>query len=78
MERLSGAPYDIVNPNGLAFIIVSVLPFYYYYAELIMKVRFGIVVACTCVYMGSGINRLTEWFCRILRNYRPYSDKISI
>ena len=28
MQRLSGAPYDIVNPNGLAFVIVSVIPFY--------------------------------------------------
>lgn len=30
MSRLSGAPNDIVNPNGLAFIIDSILPFSYY------------------------------------------------
>lgn len=30
MNRLSGAPSDIVNPNGLAFIIVSVIPFWHY------------------------------------------------
>jgi putative inorganic carbon (hco3(-)) transporter len=30
MNRLSGSPYDIVNPNGLAFIIASVLPFLYF------------------------------------------------
>ena len=38
MSRLSGAPHDIVNPNGLAFIIVSVLPFVYYYAKLNKKI----------------------------------------
>ncbi len=38
MYRLSGAPNDIVNPNGLAFIIVSVLPFLYYYARLNKKI----------------------------------------
>lgn len=30
MLRLSGAPDDIVNPNGLAFIILTVLPFLHY------------------------------------------------
>jgi O-antigen ligase len=40
MNRLAGAPHDIVNPNGLAFIIVSILPFFYYYAGINKKVRF--------------------------------------
>lgn len=30
MSRLSGSPYDIINPNGLAFVITSVLPFFHY------------------------------------------------
>lgn len=30
LERLSGAPYDIVNANGLAFIVCTVLPFLYF------------------------------------------------
>lgn len=30
MNRLSGAPNDIVNPNGLAFIVLTVFPFYYF------------------------------------------------
>jgi O-antigen ligase len=30
MERLSGAPMDVVNPNGLAFIILTILPFLHY------------------------------------------------
>jgi putative inorganic carbon (hco3(-)) transporter len=30
LERLSGAPDDVVNPNGLAFIALTVIPFLYY------------------------------------------------
>ncbi|MCL4791879.1 MAG: O-antigen ligase family protein [Gammaproteobacteria bacterium] len=30
LERLAGAPDDIVNPNGLAFVILTALPFLYY------------------------------------------------
>ena len=30
MDRLAGAPSDTVNPNGLAFIIVSVTPLFFY------------------------------------------------
>jgi hypothetical protein len=30
MPRLSGAPSDVVNPNGLAFVIVTVIPFFHY------------------------------------------------
>lgn len=27
LDRLSGAPYDVINPNGLAYVVLSVLPF---------------------------------------------------
>jgi putative inorganic carbon (hco3(-)) transporter len=27
MARLSGAPYDVINPNGLAFVVLTILPF---------------------------------------------------
>lgn len=30
LERLSGAPFDVVNPNGLAFIILTVFCFIHY------------------------------------------------
>jgi putative inorganic carbon (hco3(-)) transporter len=30
MDRLSGAPFDVVNPNGLAYIVLTVLPFLHY------------------------------------------------
>jgi len=30
MDRLSGAPSDVINPNGLAFVILTVIPFAHY------------------------------------------------
>lgn len=32
MYRLSGGPHDVINPNGLAFIIVSTIPFLHYFS----------------------------------------------
>jgi putative inorganic carbon (hco3(-)) transporter len=32
MSRLAGAPGDIVNPNGLGYIVASALPFMHYFA----------------------------------------------
>lgn len=29
-QRLAGSPYDIINPNGLAFVISSIYPFLHY------------------------------------------------
>ena len=37
MMRLSGAPSDTVNPNGLAAVIFSVIPFLYFYSSLSWK-----------------------------------------
>lgn len=37
MMRLAGSPYDTVNPNGLAFIIVTIIPFLYYFSSLSWK-----------------------------------------
>ncbi len=31
MDRLGGAPADIINPNGLAFVILTIIPFFYYF-----------------------------------------------
>jgi len=41
MNRLAGSPYDVINPNGLAFVITSVLPFYHYF--------------CTGAGLGAGL-----------------------
>jgi len=30
LDRLSGGPYDIINPNGLAWVIVSAIPFMFF------------------------------------------------
>ncbi len=39
MNRLAGAPYDSVNPNGLAFIIISTIPFLHYFSAGSFKRR---------------------------------------
>jgi putative inorganic carbon (HCO3(-)) transporter len=30
LDRLSGAPFDVVNPNQLAWVVVTVIPFFFY------------------------------------------------
>jgi O-antigen ligase len=37
LSRLSGGPFDVVNPNGLAFVICTILPFLYFMAPLDWK-----------------------------------------
>lgn len=34
LARLSGGPYDTINPNGLAFVVCMLLPFLYFLAPL--------------------------------------------
>lgn len=52
LERLSGAPYDIVNPNGLAFIVCTVLPFMYFLASMSWVHRAAfLVLTPTCLYV---------------------------
>ena len=51
LDRLSGAPSDIVNPNGLAFIVCTVLPFLYFCAGLSRINRLSFLLfAPLCVY----------------------------
>lgn len=51
LNRLSGAPSDVVNPNGLAFIICTVLPFLYFMAGLSRINRLIFIVATPlCFY----------------------------
>lgn len=52
LNRLSGAPSDVVNPNGLAFIVCTVLPFLYYAAGLgwINRLAFMIFTPL-CIYV---------------------------
>jgi len=39
MDRLAGSPHDIVNPNGLAFIIVTVIPLIHYLSSMSLRYR---------------------------------------
>lgn len=41
LDRLSGAPSDIVNANGLAFIVCTVLPFLYFLSGLSSRLKFA-------------------------------------
>ena len=51
LYRLSGAPSDVVNPNGLAFIICTVLPFLYLMAGLSRKGYVAaLLFAPACIY----------------------------
>jgi putative inorganic carbon (HCO3(-)) transporter len=51
LERLSGAPSDVINSNGLAFLVCTILPFLYFMAGRSFKARFAaLLVAILCVY----------------------------
>jgi O-antigen ligase len=48
MDRLSGSPYDIINPNGLGFVIIMALPLVYLIVRpdtAARRVLFGCLVA---------------------------------
>ena len=52
LERLSGAPSDVINPNGLAFLVCTVLPFFYFMAGQSFKTRLAsLLLAVVCVYV---------------------------
>lgn len=44
LERLAGAPSDVVNPNGLAWIVCMVLPFLYYFSDISWRHRIAAIV----------------------------------
>lgn len=44
MDRLSGAPSDVVNPNGLAFVILMVFPFLHYLTRVNWKIKLAYVL----------------------------------
>jgi O-antigen ligase len=54
MLRLSGAPSDVINPNGLAFVVCTVLPFLYFMSGLSSKYFFtALMLAPACLYVLS-------------------------
>lgn len=44
MNRLAGGPFDFINPNGLAYIIVSVIPFYYFFGSFGLKYKIAAII----------------------------------
>jgi putative inorganic carbon (hco3(-)) transporter len=51
MDRLAGSPDDIINPNGLAFIIVSIIPFLYYLSFTSRKLFYmSLIVSPVAIY----------------------------
>jgi O-antigen ligase len=52
LTRLSGAPSDVINPNGLAFVVCTVLPFLYFMAGLSLKFRLiALTLVPPCLYV---------------------------
>jgi putative inorganic carbon (hco3(-)) transporter len=52
MDRLSGAPSDVINPNGLAFLVCTVLPFLYFMGGQSFKTRLAsLLLGVVCVYV---------------------------
>ena len=45
LQRLAGAPNDIINPNGLAFVILTAVPFLYYLIGGLRRVIMKLAVA---------------------------------
>ena len=51
MNRLSGAPSDIINPNGLAFVILTIIPFLLtFHSNNIVWKLLSIIVGPACLY----------------------------
>lgn len=51
LNRLSGSPYDIVNPNGLAFVISTVIPFVYFLGSQSWRMRLVFIIFIPlCLY----------------------------
>ncbi|MBP7279661.1 MAG: O-antigen ligase family protein [Sedimentibacter sp.] len=44
MPRLAGSPWDVLNPNGLAAVIISIMPFIISYSKLNWKMKINILL----------------------------------
>ena len=47
MDRLAGSPYDIINPNGLAFVVIMTLPLLYLVLRPATAVRWAVFLGLT-------------------------------
>jgi putative inorganic carbon (hco3(-)) transporter len=73
LDRLSGAPHDVVNPNGLAFIICTIFPLLYYVCGASWKYRLvwafltpPLLYALALTGSRSGVVALAAAFAAIL------------
>src|ERR1700686_3699195 len=48
MDRLSGSPYDIINPNGLGFVVIMTLPMLHFLVKPDTTVRRIVWAAIAC------------------------------
>jgi hypothetical protein len=39
LDRLAGAPHDVIGANGLAFVILTIVPFLYFLGRMSLKLR---------------------------------------
>lgn len=52
LNRLSGSPYDVINPNGLAWVIVSIIPFMFYLSRSAsLKKKFSFIFPSRYFFM---------------------------
>lgn len=52
MDRLAGSPYDVINPNGLGFLVITTLPLLHYFVpptSALRKLLYGVLV-CALMY----------------------------
>ncbi|OEY67745.1 hypothetical protein BG841_15790 [Marinobacter sp. X15-166B] len=59
-SRLSGAPSDIINPNGLAFVIATVIPFLHYVFSQINKKAFFLYLVLISLLMYTMVLTLSR------------------
>lgn len=59
-QRLSGAPSDVINPNGLAFVIATILPFLHYVFAGSNKKAFFIYVVIVPVLLYAMVLTLSR------------------
>lgn len=65
LDRLSGAPSDVVNPNGLAFVVCTVLPFLYFAAGLSKISRLAFLLFAPYVRICLDGDRVANGFSRL-------------
>lgn len=67
MDRLSGAPSDVINPNGLAFVILMVYPFLHYLTSVSWKNKVVyVIVAPVLVYALMLTASRTGFVCMVV------------